>query len=142
MDYIEEELTVVEKVAKAVGFNATNELCARFGGRTFYVPTRPHDGHILSILLGEAKAIKLGDAIGGQTIELPTLRDVSKTRREDTICRQIAAGATDKEILHTMDVSVSQLSRLKKRNKTLIQAYVQSLDKQCGLFASLKARTS
>ena len=142
MAYIEDEMTVVEKVAKAVGFNATNELCARFGGRTFYVPTRPHDGHIISILLGQAKAIQLGEAIGGQTIELPMLRDVAKTRKEDVICRQIAAGANDKEILNAMDISVSQLSRLKKRNVDLIAAYVLLLDKQCGLFSSLKTKAS
>ena len=142
MSYVEDEMTVVEKVAKAVGFNATNELCARFGGRTFYVPTRPHNGHILTILLGEAKATQLGDAIGGQTIELPTLKDVAKTRKEDSVCRMIAAGANDREVLMTLDISVSQLCRLKKRNAELIQAYIVLLDKQSGLFASLKNKAS
>uniref|UniRef100_Q31HV4 Mor transcription activator domain-containing protein n=1 Tax=Hydrogenovibrio crunogenus (strain DSM 25203 / XCL-2) TaxID=317025 RepID=Q31HV4_HYDCU len=136
--YVEDDLSVVERVNQAVGFNATNELCARFGGRTFYVPANPSDKHIITILLGKQKAMRLGELIGGQSIELPALREVRKIKEEDRICRLYAIGATDREIFDTFDISKSQLDRLKKRNKSLIEAYIIIIDKNCGLFSSLK----
>lgn len=136
----EETLSTVEIVAKAIGFTKTCELCARFGGRTFYVPTRPHDGHILSLVLGQANAIKLADVVGGQTIELPMLREINKKREIDTVCRRLANGETDRQILLTTDLSQGQLNRIKNENKPLIEAYIDMMDKQNSFIRTVKTK--
>lgn len=136
----EETLSTVEIVAKAIGFTKTCELCARFGGRTFYVPTRPHDGHILSLVLGQANAIKLADVVGGQTIELPMLREINKKREIDTVCRRLANGESDRQILLTTDLSQGQLNRIKNENAPLIEAYCDMMDKQNSFIRTVKTK--
>lgn len=135
-----ETKTTVETVATAIGFMDTCELCARFGGRTFYVPTRPPQDHILSLVLGEAKAIKLADVVGGQTIELPMLREITKKREVDTICRRLATGEPDRQILLTTDLSQGQLTRIKSENAPVIAAYCEMMDKQNSFIRTMKGR--
>ena len=136
----DEELTVVEKVAKAIGFTRTCELCARFGGRTFYVPTIPPENHVLSIVLGQATASQLASAVGGQTIELPMLREMHKKREADIVCRRIACGDTDRQILLTTDLSQGQINRIKTENAPLISAYIEMMDKQNSFIKTTKVR--
>ena len=133
-----EDLPTVEIVAQAIGFFRTCELCARFGGRTFYVPTRPDDRHILSLVLGREWAQKLAEVVGGQTIELPMLREINRKRQVDTICRRLAAGESDRQILLTTDLSRGQLTRIKSENRELISAYTEMMDKQNSFIRTTK----
>lgn len=135
---VEVEKSIVETVATAVGFIATCELCARFGGRTFYVPSRASSAHILSLFLGNEKSQKLSAMVGGQTIELPMLREVSKKREIDIICRKLAAGESDRQILLTSDISMGNLKRIKNSNSQLIAAYVEMMDKQNSFIKTVK----
>lgn len=134
------EKSTVEIVAEHIGFHATCELCARFGARTFYVPTRPHQGHILSLVLGHDKALSLGEAVGGQTIELPALREISKKRETDMVCRRLAAGESDRQILLTTELTQGQLTRIKSENGDLIEAYADMMDRQNSFIRTVKTK--
>lgn len=127
---MEEELPAVDRIAQAVGFNATCELCARFGGRTLYIPTVPSENHVLSLILGHPLALKLGKTVGGNTVELPTLKEVDKKRRIDIVCRKLAMGESDRDILLSTDVTRKELEYIKKAYKDLIDAYVEISDRQ------------
>ena len=76
--------------------------------------------------------------VGGQTIELPMLREVSKKREIDIICRKLAAGESDRQILLTSDISMGNLKRIKNNNSQLIAAYVEMMDKQNSFIKTVK----
>jgi|GEM_PF-4322861 len=136
----EEKILAVDLIAQAIGFKSTCELCARFGGRTLYIPTMPSSNHVLSLILGHPTALKLGKAVGSTEVELPTLKEVDKKRRIDIVCRKVSAGESDRNILLTTDITRKELGYIKKAYKALIQAYVDINDRQMSFIRPGKPR--
>ncbi len=120
--YESDDLSITTRMAGAIGFNETCELCARFGGRSFYVPRIIIEHHVLFLLLGN-KADILADEFGGQTIELPLLVKSERIRQEDLACRLVARNLTLAEIKASMGITDSKLMRIKRDNRGLIEVY-------------------
>lgn len=72
----------IEMVAAELGDELAHRLEYHFAGTRIYIPSEPHENHILVRMLGRGAAEKLGAKFGGDAIDIP-----NRSRRERRIAR-------------------------------------------------------
>jgi Mor family transcriptional regulator len=89
---------IVRDLADTLGLPDAIEIVRRWGGRTFYVPTkvRPHDP--LALTLGLDSARRLVAAYGGQELSLPAERNALLDLRNESIVTAADKGMSHERI--------------------------------------------
>lgn len=113
-------------IAAAIGLKATLKLCAHFGGKTLYVPTRIETDHPIALLIGHEKAQKLAEAIGGEEVTLPVV-DMGTERRAARVIRFLIHGLKPREIAALENISERTVTRIAEKHRDLIQRLKSSL---------------
>ncbi len=113
-------------IAAAIGLKATLKLCAHFGGKTLYVPTRIEANHPIALLIGHDRAQKLCQAIGGEEVTLPTV-DISYERRAARVIRFILYGLKPREIAAMEGISERTVTRIAEKHRELIHRLQSNL---------------
>jgi hypothetical protein len=68
-----EPKTEIDQVVDCIGFRAALILCAKYGGRTLYVPDQPRDSHRLAAEIGYQPLQRLCEVFGSQSINIPNI---------------------------------------------------------------------
>ncbi|WP_294948258.1 helix-turn-helix domain-containing protein [Sulfurivirga sp.] len=113
-------------IAAAIGLKATLKLCAHFGGKTLYVPTRIEANHPIALLIGPEKAARLAGAIGGEEVTLPVV-DMGTERRAARVIRFLVHGLRPREIAALENISERTVTRIAERHRELIDHLKSSL---------------
>lgn len=66
-------MTLVEEIAKEVGFDVMMQICNIWGGQTLYIPDNPAPDHRIAQDIGYENLLHLVALYGGQTIHPPCL---------------------------------------------------------------------
>lgn len=106
--------TTLDDVAALIGFSATLQLAAWYGGRTqnLYVPQEVVEGHTLAVLLGLANAQRLSREWGGQLLAIPGIEAYEDLVRKRHVGRMFEKGFGTREIASQMRVSERRVQQI------------------------------
>ena len=79
--------TMMDDVAAAIGYSATNRLMVWFAGRNLYIPNSLTDDHILVKLIGDSAARRLKEEFGGMVLTIPKSPDMNAEKRRVAVWR-------------------------------------------------------
>jgi hypothetical protein len=83
---------VAQRIARAIGVEATVTLIQRRGGRRIFVPATAVPGQQLVGIIGIAAAQRLAELYGNDRVELPTRASVLRAMRDTRVREEHALG--------------------------------------------------
>lgn len=102
---LDKQNSVLDDLAAAIGYTATNALVDLFGGRTLSVPPRHAPGHFLEKLVGKAAFAILVREFGGSYIWIPDGRWRDVDRKSRRIAMMYVVGKKTSEIAEALNMS-------------------------------------
>jgi DNA-binding CsgD family transcriptional regulator len=105
---------ILEDICGAIGFHATCELVAWFGGASLYVPSTVTEEHPICLVIGLPAYRRLVALLGGETVSLPSNRQYDIARRNRAVVTMVADGYSDGDIATRYGVTRRQLRNIKR----------------------------
>ena len=99
-----------EELVALLGEEATEALCAAFGGQNIVIPRQPRAGDSLERAIGPEEAAVLCAAWGGCRVYIPNL--FRRAARDARIARLRADGSSVREIARLEGLSYRQIERI------------------------------
>lgn len=103
-------VTRQHEIREIIGAGPYEALCAALAGTSLYIPKRLKAGNRLALLVGQAAAMQLSQACGGQTIELPTAR---ARHNRDLVARLLAEGWGPGDIARASGLSLRRVRQIR-----------------------------
>lgn len=64
---------VLQELAELIGLSAALKLAAAYPGVAVYIPSKPHQGHPLSMIVGYENLKRLADVYGQDNLKMPNI---------------------------------------------------------------------
>ena len=106
--------TVLDDLARVIGYTPTRYLLAWYGGRQLYVPKHCKVTHPLRRLVGLVAYRALVAEFGDSRLAIPADREDRRYRRDRLITERIADGASDEGIAHEFGIGLSRAAQIRR----------------------------
>lgn len=116
---MEHQNGILEDIGAEIGFEATSELVAWFGGAQLYVPEVVTDEHPICRVIGLRRFERLVAMLGGETISLPENRRYDRSRRNRAIAAMVAEGYSDNAIADRHGITPNQIKNIRVKAEQL-----------------------
>jgi hypothetical protein len=107
--------STADDISSVIGFTATTDLCAWFGGKNLYVPLVATEDHPVARLIGYAAFKRLVAEFQGDHLAVPTISKGRQSESERFIAAMIAAGAESTEISDKTGLSYRRVQQIRVR---------------------------
>lgn len=109
---LDKQNSVLDDLAAAIGYTATNALVDLLGGRTLAVPVQRTQGHYLEKIIGRSAFSILVKEFGGSYIWIPEGRWRDVDRRSRRIAMMYVSGKKTQEIAEIMGISYTSVRKI------------------------------
>jgi len=102
----------MRELKDVVGPGAALAICAKWGGRTLYIPSRARADHPLSLLLGAEAATRLCTAMAGDRLSVPKTDAVMRQIKYRSIQRKKREGASIASLARAFDLTPRRILQI------------------------------
>ena len=106
--------TVLDDLARVIGYTPTRYLLAWYEGRQLYVPKHCEITHPLRHLVGLVAFRALVAEFGDSRLRIPADCEDRRYRRDRLITERLAEGVSDEGIAHEFGVGVSRAAQIRR----------------------------